>query len=59
MNSNLEKLHDRSLNYSNSYNIICVTETGSADNIPFNKPRFYTSRKKNWQKSRWHSNIIK
>ena len=31
MNSNLEKLHDLLLNCSNSLNIVCVTDTSSAD----------------------------
>ena len=32
LNSNVEKLHHLLLNCSNSFNIICVTETWSTDN---------------------------
>ena len=44
MNSNFEKLHDLLLNCSNSFKIICVTETWSADNnfnSNFHLPNFY------------------
>ena len=46
MNSNFEKLHDLFLNRSNSFNIICVTETWSTDkdfknNSNFHLPNFY------------------
>ena len=45
MNSNFEKLHDLLLNCSNSFNIICVTETWSTNkdfknNLNFHLPNF-------------------
>ena len=41
MNSNFEKLHDLLLNCSNSFNIICVTETWSTDNDIKNNSSFH------------------
>ena len=41
MNSNFEKLHDLLLNCSNSFNIICVTETWSTDNDIKNNSNFH------------------
>ena len=41
MNSNFEKLHDMLLNCSNSFNIICVTETWSTDNDIKNNSNFH------------------
>ena len=41
MNSNFEKLHDLLLNCSNSFNIICVTETWSRDNYFKNNSNFH------------------
>ena len=40
MNSNFEKLQDLLLNFSNSFNIICVTETWSTDNDLNNSSAF-------------------
>ena len=45
MNSNFEKPQDSILNCSNSFNIICVTETWSTDNdiksnLNFHLPNF-------------------
>ena len=45
MNSNFEKVHDLLINCSNSFNIICVTESWSTDkdfknNSNFNLPNF-------------------
>ena len=57
MNSNFEKLHDLLLNFSNSFNIICVTETSSTDNDIKNNSNFHLpsfdfihQERKNWQK---------
>ena len=41
MNLNFEKLHDLLLNCSNSFNIICVTETQSTDNDIKNNSNFH------------------
>ena len=41
MNSNFEKLQDLLLNFSNSFNIICVTETWSTDNDIKNSSNFH------------------
>ena len=40
MNLSFEKLHDLLLNCSNSFNIICVTETWSTDNELNNSSAF-------------------
>ena len=41
MKLNFEKLHDLLLNCSNSFNIICVTETWSTDNDIKNNSNFH------------------
>ena len=41
MNSNFEKLYDLLLNCSNSFNMICVTETWSTDNDIKNNWNFH------------------
>ena len=41
MNSNFEKLHNLLLNWSNSFNIICVTETWSTDKGFKNNSNFH------------------
>ena len=40
-NSNFENLHGPFLNCSNSFNIICLTETGSTDNNFKNNSNFH------------------
>ena len=66
MNSNFEKLHDLLLNYSNSFNIICVTETWYTDidiknNWDIHLPNFdFTHQeRKTGKKKEWRSNICK
>ena len=66
MNSNFEKLHDLLLNYSNSFNIICVTETCYTDidiknNWDFHLPNFDFAHqeRKTGKKKEWRSNICK
>ena len=41
MNSSFEKLHDLLLNYSNSFNIICVTEIWSTDKAFKNNSNYH------------------
>ena len=65
MNSNFEKLHDLLLNCSNSFNMICVTETWSTDNDIKNNSNFYLPnfdfihQERKTGKREWHSNICK
>ena len=65
MNANFKKLHDLLLNCSNSFNIICVTETWCTNNdiknnSNFHLPNFdFVHQERNTGKKGWQSNICK
>ena len=63
MNSNFENLHDLLINCSNSFNLICVTETWSTDNHIKNSSNFHLQnfihQERKTGKRGQHSNICK